>query len=117
MAKRSGYEMGPTRHHRDYGKRKAEFDPNARRYHVYHLYDAAGALLYIGRSCEPLKRLRSHISLTDWAVRVAEIEGHGPYAWAEVVRREREDILRLRPLHNIDGIVKNTGRSFSSVVA
>jgi hypothetical protein len=104
------------RHHRDYGKRKVEFDPDALRYHVYYLYDAEGRLLYIGRSCDPLGRLRAHHANADWASQVASIDGHGPYTWAEVVRREREEILSKRPPHNIDGVTKNTGRTFERVV-
>jgi hypothetical protein len=92
-------------------------DPAAERYHVYRLYDGEGALLYVGRSCQPLQRLRAHHSKAEWAAKVVGIEGHGPYTWGEAVRREREEILRLRPLHNIDGIVKNTGRTFDSIVA
>lgn len=89
---------------------RAPIDPAAERYHVYHLYDAAGSLLYVGRSCQPLARLRAHQKVADWASRVAEIEGHGPYTWSEAVQREREDILRMRPPHNIDGVTKNIGR-------
>lgn len=85
-------------------------DGAAERYHVYHLYDSAGDLLYVGRSCKPLARLCAHHKTADWAARVAEIEGHGPYTWAEAVQREREDILRMKPPHNIDGVVRNTGR-------
>lgn len=92
-----------------YGAR-APIDHAAQRYHVYHLYDAAGALLYVGRSCQPLQRLRAHHKSAEWAARVAQIEGHGPYTWAEAVRHEREDILRMRPPHNVDGVTKNTGR-------
>lgn len=93
-----------------YQRERSPIDPAAQRYHVYHLYDAAGVLLYVGRSCQPLARLRAHIRAADWAPRVTEIEGHGPYTWAEAVRHERRDILRMRPAHNIDGVVRNTGR-------
>lgn len=89
---------------------RAPLDRNAQRYHVYHLYDDDGALLYVGRSCKPLARLRAHFKTADWASRVAEIEGHGPYAWDEAVRLERLDILRMRPAHNIDGVTRHTGR-------
>lgn len=94
-----------------YQRGRAPIDPAAERYHVYHLYDAAGVLLYAGRSCKPLARLRAHHKSAGWAAQVAEIEGHGPYTWAEAVQRERRDILRLQPAHNIDGVVKNTGRT------
>lgn len=53
---------------------RAPLDPFAQRYHVYHLYDADGALLYVGR-------LHS------------------------------EDVGTLaQPAHNIDGVVRHTGR-------
>lgn len=93
-----------------HGGGRAPIDPSAERYHVYHLYDTDGALLYVGRSCKPIARLRAHHKSADWAARVAEIEGHGPYTWAEAVRRERADILRMLPPHNVDGVTKNTGR-------
>jgi hypothetical protein len=89
---------------------RAPLNPFAQRYHVYHLYDAAGVLLYVGRSCQPLARLKAHRAKAGWASRVAEIEGHGPYTWGEAVQRERADILRMKPAHNIDGVVRNTGR-------
>ena len=97
-----------------YRRRKAprqEIDPKAERYYVYRLYAADGQLLYIGRSYDPLQRLRSHhASAADWPAKVVEIEGHGPYTWDEAVRREREEILRKRPPHNIDGVTKKTNR-------
>lgn len=89
---------------------RPDIDHAAERYHVYHLYDAAGILLYVGRSCQPLVRLKAHHKSADWAARVAGIEGHGPYTWAEAVKRERVDILRMQPPHNVDGVTKNTGR-------
>lgn len=105
------------RHHREYGKTAKPFDPDEKRYHVYRLYDAAGQLLYIGRSFDPLMRLRTHHANTEWASKVVAMDGHGPYTWDEVVRREREEILTKRPAHNIDGVLKNTGRTFARVVA
>lgn len=93
-----------------YQRERSPIDPAAQRYHVYHLYDAVGALLYVGRSCQPLARLRAHTRTASWASRVAEIEGHGPYTWADAVQHERHDILRMQPAHNIDGVTKNTGR-------
>lgn len=104
MRTSSSITTGPGR-----GER-TPLDPDAQRYHVYHLYDATGALLYVGRSCAPLARLKAHHAKAEWASRVVEIEGHGPYAWAEAVQRERADILRMKPPHNIDGVIRNTGR-------
>lgn len=89
---------------------RAPIDPTARRYHVYHLYNGAGGLLYVGRSCKPLSRLKAHHKAADWASEVAEIEGHGPYTWDEAVQAERADILQMQPPHNVDGVTKNTGR-------
>lgn len=86
-------------------------DPDARRYYIYRLYDATGALLYIGRSCRPLQRLKGHhASGADWPKAVVQIDAEGVYAWDEAVQRERQAILSERPRHNIDGVTKKTGR-------
>lgn len=91
--------------------RRESIDPGAVRYYVYRLRDAAGHILYIGRSCDPLARLKGHHATgAEWPSRVVQIEGHGPYTWDEAVRRERQEILRERPPHNIDGVTKKTGR-------
>lgn len=99
--------MTPPRPRR-WKNRRPEIDHEAERYYIYRLYGADG-LLYIGRSCNPLARLKTHHTATDWASGVVQIEGHGPYTWTEAVDREREEIRRHRPPHNIDGVLKNTG--------
>lgn len=88
-------------------------DPNERRYHVYRCIDAAGEVLYIGRSCNPLARLRQHHATRgiDWPSRVVQIEGYGPFTWDEVVREERDAIMAARPPFNKDFVVTKTYRN------
>lgn len=94
------------------GKHTKEFDPEAKRYYVYRLIDADGGVLYIGRSCDPLGRLKSHHATRgiDWPSRVVQIEGVGPYNWAEVIRAERDAIMAERPPFNKDFVVRKTHR-------
>lgn len=104
-------------HYRGKGKHTKPFDPDAKRYYVYRLIDAEGQVLYIGRSCDPLGRLKAHHAARgiDWPSRVVQIEGDGPYTWAEVVKAERDAIMAERPPHNKEFVLTKTYRPPSLV--
>lgn len=100
-----------ARHYYGKGKWVRPFDPDEKRYYVYRLLDAAGDVLYIGRSCDPLARLKQHhASGADWPSRVVQIEGTGPYTWAEVVKEERDAIMAARPPFNKEFVANKTYR-------
>lgn len=81
----------------------------ARINYVYRLYDAAGAAVYIGRSSQPMKRLREHHSTgAEWAPRVMGIDIWGPFNFADVLRLEREAITNERPPGNKDFVLTKT---------
>lgn len=82
-------------------RENAVYDSPERRVYVYRLNNAAGDCLYIGRSVDPVARLRAHLSNTTWASQVMEVEANGPHSWAESVVLERESIKREQPPHNI----------------
>jgi len=67
---------------------------------VYRLYDATGALLYIGASCNPTRRYKDHASRRPWWREVyrREVEWHPTRAAA--LAAEREAIKSDRPRYN-----------------
>jgi predicted GIY-YIG superfamily endonuclease len=72
----------------------------SRRAAVYRLYDAAGALLYIGSSYDPEKRFRDHHRTAWWPrVRRSEQEWHPSRAKAYEV--EAAAIWAERPEYNL----------------
>lgn len=77
--------------------------------YVYRLYDGAGDAVYIGRSSQPMKRLREHHATgAEWAPRVVGIDVWGPFNFADVLRLEREAITRERPPGNKDFVLTKT---------
>lgn len=84
-----------------------------RRFFVYFLSAADGELLYVGRSCQPVQRLKSHISEASspdtmeatrkalWLADVRRVDMIGPFFFGEAVIRERELIRLAEPYGNI----------------
>lgn len=90
--------------------RRPSIDLAAERYYIYRLYDEDGQLLYIGRSCNPEARKRSHeLSEADWVHLIATmtVDLGGPYTWADACRAERDAITAAKPPHNREFITHN----------
>jgi len=66
---------------------------------VYRLYDAQGALLYVGMAIRVKERLQAHKRL-EWWPQVARVEEETFPDRMQACRRERDLILDERPLHN-----------------
>jgi hypothetical protein len=67
---------------------------------VYRVHSASGCCLYVGRTCDPMKRWDSHCRTQVWAGEAADVAFYGPFTLAEAARREAEDIRDLIPGHN-----------------
>lgn len=81
--------------------RRAPLDPTVRRFYLYSLTDADGEPVYIGRSCDPVARLRAHHSSGAWwTPEVVGMDVWGPYTWGRAVEVEAEVIRRERPRGN-----------------
>jgi predicted GIY-YIG superfamily endonuclease len=80
-------------------------DRKARRYFVYTLSDAAGAPVYIGRSCNVAQRIRAHAS-TDWIADVRDVSMVGPFTWDEACAEEYRQIRAKLPRENRTGMPK-----------
>ena len=95
---------------RRYPKPPKDFSPmDGRVNYVYRLYDNEGVAIYIGRSVNPLARLKSHhASGADWAKQVVGIDAWGPFDWDTVVRLEREAITKDRPIGNKEFVINKT---------
>lgn len=80
------------------------------RHCVYRFYDAAGILLYVGRSCRFGSRMSDHRKGKDWWHEVANIGViHCPdHEAADDL--ERRLIKSLEPLYNVQHAVKREGR-------
>ena len=79
--------------------------------YIYRLYDRAGDAVYIGRSKNPLARLRAHhASGAEWAKRVVGIEAWGPFNWADALRLERDAITAERPPGNKEFVINKRYR-------
>ena len=67
---------------------------------VYRVFDAEGALLYVGMTCNVLKRMQAHARTKDWWPQAETVEA----AWypdsASAFAAEQEAIRMERPLHN-----------------
>lgn len=82
---------------------------SARVTYIYRLTDAAGEVLYIGRSVNPLDRLKAHHRTgAEWASRAVGVEAWGPFHWEDAVRLEREAITAERPPGNKDFVITKT---------
>lgn len=88
-------------------------DRKGRRFFIYFLSSASGELLYIGRSCQPVARIKAHIADASspdtmeaprkalWLMDVAHVDMIGPFFFGEAELRERELIKFAQPHGNI----------------
>lgn len=104
---------------------------HGRRFFVYFLSDARGELLYIGRSCQPVQRLKDHIAEASnpdtmealrkalWIADVRRVDMVGPFHFGEAAIRERELIRFAQPYGNLNGnpLTRALGRSAKQVSA
>lgn len=93
---------------------RPDLDRTVSRYFVYRLYDAAGQVVYIGRSCNVAKRIRAHVSdakhyceparqsKAEWVHDIRDVSMRGPFTWDEAVREERAEIECFQPRGNRD---------------
>jgi excinuclease UvrABC nuclease subunit len=94
-------------------RKRPSLDRATRRYYVYFLSDAAGAVIYVGRSQNVAKRLIGHYSDASnpdtveaprkalWLMDVRTVSMIGPFAWDQAVAEERRHIEQLQPFGNI----------------
>lgn len=68
---------------------------------VYRVYDAEGALLYIGMSLNALSRLYSHSLDKPWWSEVARVEVSHFSSRSDASRAERRAIESEAPRHNV----------------
>lgn len=88
--------------------------PEARVNYIYRLFDNQGRAVYIGRSCDPLARLKAHhASGAEWAQLVVGIEVWGPFNWADALRLERDAITAERPPGNKEFVINKRYRPAS----
>jgi hypothetical protein len=72
-----------------------------RRCALYRHYDAAGVLLYVGISENPVDRGRGHARYSEWVRYAARIEAEWLDSRAAAERAERLAIRSERPVFNI----------------
>jgi len=106
-------------------------DRRGRRFFLYFLSGASGELLYIGRSSNPVHRIRAHMyeaSNPDtmeatrkalWLMDVTRVDMAGPYFWGEADLRERALIRLAQPYGNFthNPLVRLLGRNSKRVNA
>lgn len=68
---------------------------------VYRLYDAAGALLYVGMSTRPWTRMPGHQSRSPWWGEVARQEMTWFRSEADALSAEARAIAAEHPMHNV----------------
>lgn len=88
-------------------------DRRGKRFFVYFLSSAAGELLYIGRSCRPVGRIKNHVAEASspdtmealrkalWLADVRRVDMTGPFHFGEAAIRERELIRLAQPYGNL----------------
>lgn len=102
-----------------------------RRWFVYFLSSDSGELLYIGRSCRPVARMKAHVAEAAspdtmqalrkalWFMDVRRVDMIGPFHWGEATIRERELIALAQPYGNLrlNPLARQLGRSAKRVNA
>lgn len=82
-----------------------------KRHYLYRHFDNAGALLYVGISNNPYKRIGDHKRLSDWFDNVANITLES-YPTRNAVRWAEQDAIYIeKPIHNIQGISDSRKRA------
>lgn len=88
-------------------------DRRGRRFFVYFLSSASGELLYIGRSYDPVRRIKCHVAEASspdtmeatrkalWLMDVRRVDMIGPFPFGEAAIRERELIRLVQPHGNL----------------
>ena len=100
-----------ARQRRPWRRERPPIDAKAVRYFVYRLHDAAGAVLYVGRSCNVKARIRAHLSdaqssmpefnhKREWVYNVRRVSMVGPFTWDDACRVERAEIEAHQPRGN-----------------
>lgn len=96
---------------RPWRQERAPIDPDAKRYMIYRLHDAAGVVVYVGRSCDVANRIRAHHSSAThhlpevaersaWLFDARTVSMVGPYTWDEACKVERHEIETHQPRGN-----------------
>ncbi|WP_226780315.1 GIY-YIG nuclease family protein [Oceaniglobus trochenteri] len=67
---------------------------------LYRHYDADGALLYVGVTCDPCRRIAQHESGSSWYTQVASVEVQWFDAREIAIAAERYWISEHNPVHN-----------------
>jgi hypothetical protein len=70
---------------------------------LYRMHDGFGRLLYVGRTINPIERMRDHRLGKDWWPRVAAILLEQFDTLEELVEAEAEAIRTEHPIYNIMG--------------
>ncbi len=68
---------------------------------LYRMYDAHGALLYVGRTCNPHNRFRAHQIEKHWWLEVDTIKVENFESRPALVEAERIAIVAEKPRYNI----------------
>lgn len=88
-------------------------DRIGRRFFVYFLSGGEAELLYIGRSCDPARRIKGHVAEASspdtmealrkalWLADVRRVDMIGPFHFGEAAIRERELIRLAQPYGNL----------------
>lgn len=89
------------------------------RYFVYRLHDAAGRILYIGRSCNVAGRIKSHAedARKPWMKDARRVSMVGPFNWQGAVDTERDEIETHQPVGNIAHTERDHRRAVADRVA
>lgn len=75
--------------------------PNERRHYVYRAFNAAGELLYVGRTIDPVERARAHRRSSPWVSQVERVRMFGPLTYEKSKDVEREALKNEYPLYGI----------------
>jgi hypothetical protein len=82
--------------------------------HVYRLFDAAEAILYVGCSTRPADRIARHRSTSPFHSEIARWEVDDALSVRDALVDERRQILELNPIHNkLRPPVPNEGEDFA----
>jgi len=69
--------------------------------YLYRAYDAAGTLLYVGQSADPIHRRSTHLTSSEWAGDAREWRITGPFPADQTLALEAEAITAEKPVYNV----------------